>query len=219
MQTYRPQNVRHIQCEPPYLLFDARHVFNAINQAKTTNAIKPSRKLDQLELELGQVSLYLATRASILKAAIEQMNHHMEELIQIVKSSKVPPQYAIDVPQSLVYGLLLNMDSFFFEAQAFEEALRKFFMNVAKDLLNYTAKNADDLYEEMALKTGEVNVETWKRFLFRVRRTFIHTAAPWFALDVSQSDKNVFDFLIMAENILRGHPNPAIEGHPKTGHR
>jgi hypothetical protein len=54
------------------------------------------------------------------------------------------------LPDSVVYGLLLHMDSFFFEAKAFEEALRKFFLNVAKSLLNYSPKVAEKTYEEIA---------------------------------------------------------------------
>ena len=84
---YRPTQVRHIRFEPPYLLFDARHVFNAINAAKQKGAVKLSKQLDRLEFELGQISLYLATRANILKTAVEAMNHHMEELIEIVGKS------------------------------------------------------------------------------------------------------------------------------------
>jgi hypothetical protein len=198
---YRPTLVRHIQFEPTYLLFDARHVFNAINAAKEKGAIKLSKRLDKLEAELGQISLYLATRANILKTAVEAMNHHMEELIEIVRKATAPPECAIRVPDSVVYGLLLHMDSFFFEAKAFEEALRKFFLNVAKRLLNYSPKAAEKNYEEIASQSGVVNEEPWSRFLFRVRMKFIHNAAPWVVVDVSRSEKGVFDFLILSENI------------------
>jgi hypothetical protein len=198
---YRPKSVRHIRFEPTHLLFDARHIFAPLNAAKQRGAIKQSTRLEKVEDELGQTSLYLATRANIIKTAVETMNRHMEDLIEIVKASTDPPEFAITAPDSIVYGLLLNMDSFIFEAQAFEEALRKFFMNVAKRLLNLSAKAADDLYEKIASQAGMVNNEPWKRFLYRIRMTFIHTAAPWFAVDVSQADKNVFDFLMMSENI------------------
>lgn len=198
---YRPTQVRHIRFEPTHLLFDARHVFNAINAAKQRGAIKPSKQLNKLEYELGQISLYLATRANILKTAIEAMNHHMEELIEIVRTATEPPEYAISVQDSVVYGLLLNMDSFFFEAKAFEEALRKFFLNVAKRLLTYSPKVAEEMYEKISSQAGVVNEEPWSRFLFRVRMKFIHNAAPWIVVDVSRSEKGVFDFLILSENI------------------
>src|SRR6266849_3225333 len=105
---YRPKRVRHIRFEPLYLLFDARRVFVALKAAKESGAIRPSPEFNRLEHELGQLSLYLATRANILKAAVEKMNHHMEQLIKIVRASTLPPEYAIDVPDDLVYGLLLH---------------------------------------------------------------------------------------------------------------
>jgi hypothetical protein len=184
-----------------YLLFDARHVFNAINAAKEKDTIKRSERLDKLELELGQTSLHLATRANILRTAIGAMNRQMEELIEIVKNATDPPECAIKVPGPLVYGLLLHTDSFFFEAKAFEESLREFFLTVAKRMLNYSSKVAKEMYEEITSQSGVVDEEPWSRFLFRVRRKFIHNAAPWVVVDVSRSGKGVFDFLILSENI------------------
>jgi|SRR6266850_1705605 len=198
---HRPTRVRHIRFEPTYLLFDARHVFNALNAAKQRGAIKPSQEFKKLENELGQISLYLATRANILKAAVEAMNQHMEKLIEVVRSTNDPPQYAISVPDTVVYGLLLHMDSFFFEAKAFEEALRKFFMKVSKQLMKYSSKLAEEKYQKIAAQCGEVSKEPWREFLYRVRKLFIHTAAPWIVVDLSRSDEGVFDFLLISENI------------------
>jgi len=198
---YRPTRVRHIQFAPTSLLFDARHVFNAINEAKQKGAIERSDAFNMLERELGQISLHLATRANILNSAIDSMSRHMEQLIDIVRSSTEPPQYAIKVPDALVYGLLLNMDSFFFEAKAFEEALRRFFIRTAQHLLNLSSSASRQTYLQMASQCGEVSNEPWGNFLYRVRKTFIHRAAPWVAVDLSRSEDGVFDFLIMSENI------------------
>ena len=211
---YRPKLVRHLRYEPSHLLFDARHVFNAINASKQRGAIKLSPEFNKLEYELGQISLHLATRANILRTAVNSMNHHMEVLIEVVRSSTDPPEYATKAPDSDVYGLLLNMDSFFFEAKAFEEALRRFFMNVFKQLPRYSSKLAEEKFLQIAAQCGVVNDEPWRAFLYRVRRLFIHTAAPWVVVDVSRSDEGVFDFLAISENIKDFAQAPADSFFP-----
>jgi hypothetical protein len=211
---YRPKRVRHIRYEPSHLLFDARHVFNAINAAKQRGAIKQSPEFNKLEYELGQISLHLATRANILRTAVNIMNHHMEVLIEVVRSSTDPPENSINAPDSDVYGLLLYMDSFFFEAKAFEEALRNFYMKVFKQLLKYSPKKAKETFQQIAAQCGQVSNEPWREFLYRVRRLFIHTAAPWVVVDVSRSDEGVFDFLVISENIKDFAQAPANSFFP-----
>jgi hypothetical protein len=172
-----------------------------MNVAKQCGRITASQEFNALESELGQLSLHLATRANILKTAVEAMNQRMEELIEIVRSSNDPPQYAISAPDTVVYGLLLHTDSFFFEAKAFEEALRSFFIKIAKRLLKCTPRQAQEEFQQIAIQCGEVSTEPWREFLYRVRRLFIHTAAPWIVVDLSRSEEGVFDFLLTSENI------------------
>jgi len=93
------------------------------------------------------------------------------------------------------------MDSFFFEAKAFEEVLRRFLVNTLQYILNDKHSVAGQKYEEMASQSGAVNDEPWSPFLYRVRMKFIHNAAPWIAVDLSRSEEGAFDFLIMSENI------------------
>lgn len=195
---YRPKSVVHIDFQPIWSLFDARPIFKSMDDARGRGALRTKPKI---ESKLSEICLHLATRANILRMAVERLNRHMEEAIDIVRKAHASTPALVELPDQTVYGLLLYLDSFFFEAKAFEEHLHSFFVKVLQHICGDAPEVAREKYAKISLQCGSVDSVSWKEFLYRIRRVFIHLAAPWVAVDTSKSERGIFDFLIMAENL------------------
>lgn len=194
---YRPKRVIHFDFQPIGMPFDARPVFAEMDKAKRRRTLALGRRLRR---QLGEISLHLATRAEILRLCVENLNRHMELAINGVRSAMAdgPP---MKLKHMMEYSILLYVDSFLFECHAYEGLLHTFFVKTLHEVLGETPRKARGTYSNLAAQCGTVDGESWKAFLYRTRRTFIHLATPWVSIDASRGDEGIYDFLIMSENI------------------
>src|SRR5262245_56618151 len=112
---YIPKVVVHIDFTPVLLPFDPRRIFGAIQRAKASGLPIQETKLRSLH----QLALHLATRAKILQVCVRNITAEQQKILRIVGT--LPNRNLIQVDDSTIYSLLLYLDSFSFEIQAFDK--------------------------------------------------------------------------------------------------
>jgi len=106
--------------------------------------------------------------------------------------------YAIEVDEKLTRAFLLDVDSLLFEFESCCELITKFVAKV------HTLAGDDVEDSRAGEKVKEIVVAagtdiSWYTALVRDRSHFIHNAAPWLAIDLSEPSSP--DILIMKENL------------------
>src|SRR5262245_33390209 len=117
MLPYIPKVVVHIDFTPVLLLFDPRRIFGALQEANASGLQIHETKLKSLH----QLALHLATRAKIIQVCVQNITAEQDKIIRIIGA--LPTRSVIQLDDSTVYSLLLYLDSFLFEIQAFDKNL------------------------------------------------------------------------------------------------
>ena len=107
--------------------------------------------------------------------------------------------YAFNIKENLKFNLLLDIDSLLFELNSVCELMRSLFQVLYTSIgINITKEEAGIKIKEVIEKAGETS--DWFIALDNHRNFFMHHAAPYFAVDVSEGPGK-YDLLIMRENI------------------
>jgi hypothetical protein len=219
-----PKAVIHINFLPGALLFDARPIWSALNNAARTGKV-PALLPQQLGNALGGTAIHLGTRDNIMRAAHRELKAATQAIINLVP-------YAIEIdriPHTRVLSgssaedardsLLLAVDSFLYEFRSFLDLMATFAYGIltgigkqptAKQQLSTgkTVKVADKKgklrpHDFLLYLCDRLHVSTnWYIFLCAHRNFFTHDAAPYCAIEDSQTVPAEYDLLIMRTNIL-----------------
>ena len=107
--------------------------------------------------------------------------------------------YAFNLNNNLIFNLLIDIDSIIFELNSVCEIMKTLFYelytNVGRQI---ERKDVGRKIKEIIEATG--NSSSWFQNLVSHRNFFIHEAAPYFSIDITDGPDN-YDLLIMKENI------------------
>ena len=176
-------------------------IWSAVNDAVNSGKVTPLQ--NELRSQLG---LSISTRLDMLPRIVSRINNEVEEIYTLVKnhdgkniSTPYSEGYAFNIDNNLIYNLLTDIDSLFFELNSVCEIMTNLFYelytNVGRQIKR---KNVGKKIKEIIEATG--NSSIWFQNLASHRNFFIHEAAPYFAVDITKGSGN-FDLLIMKENI------------------
>lgn len=169
---------------------------------RQSSSAKLRERIDLWEPEThGEIALAVVTKVEMLNRIVTRLNNDLTALTEHLK--KMPQEVeqciaevrALHIPDpDFVWNLLVDTDSFLFEARSAYELLGKF-VKVLFELVFERKVREEDIFRE--LRALRVDVE-WARLLQESRIHFFHSAAPWLA--VERMPTGEFDLLILKRN-------------------
>lgn len=176
-------------------------IWGALNDAEMSGKAKPIAK--EIKSKLG---LSISTRLDMLPRIIHRINTGVNQVYEETKKHKKEhvsslniEGYSFNVDESLKFNLLIDIDSLLFELNSICELMRNLFFTL------YTSAGMDIAKKDAGLQIKKIieisgNSPDWFVQLDNHRNFFLHNAAPYFAVDVSEG-QGKYDLLIMKENI------------------
>lgn len=155
---------------------------------------------------LSQLAIDLSTRLDLLPFVIKRIDSKVQKIYKAAESVPLEERcrpnekcYGIRIDEELKQTFLLDIDSLLFEFDSCCELITRFIgklHTIAGDAVNES--EAGQRVKQILIEAGKET--TWFTSLVRDRNHFIHAAAPWLAVDLS--DLSRIDVLIMRENLL-----------------
>lgn len=157
--------------------------------------------------DIYELGIYISTRLSMLPRVYVRVREEVDELYQAV-AKHLPCHewtdnhegYGFDIPDSLQFSLLLDLDSLLFELNSCCELVGKLF----EQLYGHLEKSLPHVPVGCTIRKilQDAGQETqWFEDLDNHRNFFIHEGAPFFAVDLTNSAQA--DLLIMKNNLRR----------------
>jgi len=128
-----------------------------------------------------------------------------EQCTQLLRKREDAPfpvlgRYAFPSDDTRKYELLLDIDSLLFEVNAAADLIRSFFVLLHKHVGRPIAKKAvGKKLQEILAAAGQDT--RWFRQLDNHRNFFIHNGTPYIAVDLTRTDDDIYDLLIMKETL------------------
>lgn len=152
-----------------------------------------------------QLSFHITTRLEILPIIYDRINEEYEVLMSYCKKkisdknkcSRDKDGFVLEIEKSLVYSLILDIDSFLFEINSSIELITKFVMRIYNLLGRFTDNFAKEMKEMLLLNGCDIS---WFRLLDSGRNYFIHDGTPFIAIDCTNEEEG-YDLIIMKENL------------------
>jgi hypothetical protein len=164
-------------------------------------------RVSQPDREQRQMPLYIATRIDMLRRVTDRINQEYTDLCSEVKkhtSSHVftltQTAHAFDVDEDLKFHLLVDIDSLMFEAYACCDITTKcvelVYNHIGKHILR---KDRGKIIRNILVQSG-MSIQ-WFVDLDNNRNFFSHNGTPYIAVDISKEEEDIYDLLIMKENL------------------
>ena len=176
-------------------------IWRAVNDAESSG--KASRISERVKSQLG---LSISTRLDMLPRIIRRINDEVNQVYEATKSHKEEhicteskEGFVFTIEEDLKFNLLIDIDSLLFELNSVCELIMRLFF----ELYTHIGKNIKN--KELGLLIKRIIEDAgqssdWFKKLDTQRNLFMHLAAPYFAVDISEGPGN-FDLLIMNENV------------------
>ena len=176
-------------------------IWTALNIAE--NSGKAFRISKEVKSQLG---LSISTRLDMLPRIVRRINIAVNQVYGTVEKHQTKhvftekqEGYAFNIEEDLKFNLLIDIDSLLFELNSVCELMRSLMKFLYESIgINITKQEAGLKIKEIIEKAGET--PDWFIALDNHRNFFMHHAAPYFAVDVSEGPGK-YDLLIMRENI------------------
>lgn len=159
------------------------------------------------ELGLGDYAGAISTRTKLVELITKRINASLTSLgdgLDITKAElcmREGAAYRLD--DSLVFGLLLDFDSFIFETRSCYEITIKFVDRFLSEVLGEQS-NAAGLHERLAREIGSRGCETaWIGDLRDLRHDLIHERAGWPALQIESLAPLKGNLVLLLNNVDR----------------
>jgi hypothetical protein len=176
-------------------------IWSAVKDAVASGKVLPIA--DKIKSKLG---LSISTRLDMLPRVESRINNEVNKIYKAVEnyerkniSKSNTEGYAFNIDNDLKFNLLVDIDSLFFELNSVCEIMTTLFYeiytNVGKQI---ERKDVGIKIKEIIEATG--NSSSWFQNLVSHRNFFIHEAAPYFSVDITDGPGN-YDWLIMKENL------------------
>jgi len=168
------------------------------------NALK-AEKVAQPSDEQREISMHISTRLNMLPMIIRRIQQEYHSLKNSVDGHKpqnifTPKQegYALKIDTELLYNLLIDIDSLLFEINSCCELIMKYLGMVYDHLgIKIDIPKVGKRIKQIIQDEGDDI--SWFELLDENRNFFIHSGAPYIAIDLS--DEQRIDLIIMKENL------------------
>lgn len=170
----------------PWVLPIWTSVNNALQKGKTT----------QLPSDVYELGVYISTRLNILPRIVNRINAEVIELFKLAERheeshvfTKMTEGYALRIDNDLKYRILCDIDSLLFEINSVCELMSKLF----ESLYSHAGKTLEKKKVGLKIKSIIENAKqnpSWFVNLTEHRNFFIHEAAPYIAIDISNGSGN-----------------------------
>ncbi len=194
-----PKKWIHINTEvgDPWIL----PIWGAVNDAESSGKASPIPK--EVKSQLG---LSISTRLDMLPYIVHRINEEVNEVYKATKAHKEEhifteerEGYVFDIDERLKFNLLVDIDSLLFELNSICELMASLFYELYTGIGNKIKKKEVGLRIKNIIE-GTGKSSNWFIELDNQRNFFMHEAAPYLAVDISEGPGN-YDLLIMRENI------------------
>ena len=216
-----PSSVIHINFVPGVIVFDARPIWAALNEAAQRGKISP-QLCEEVQQDFGQKAIHLGTKHALLALAIADLRDAQLKIAAVLDETLVESHMGYRVVSGRTWEeardrVLLAINSFLFEFRSFLELLAEFVYGI----LSGVGKKPADLQtvglEQVAIvnKYSELKPHNflrylchflgvgtqWYEFLSRHRNFFTHEGCPYCAIEDLTGREERLDLLIMLTNI------------------
>lgn len=172
-------------------------VRNAIHEAVEARAITPITDESKINRLIGHLSKrhdmlpYLFQRVVRGKQALDQF---LDQNVPSYVGSDEPATYAMSIEEErkLVFELLIDIDSLFFEVNSFCELMQK----LMESIYEHVSKPLRNSGSQMAGIICGAGIDvSWFRDLASDRNFFTHEGTPHLAVDLSTSKNGRYELL------------------------
>lgn len=176
-------------------------VRNAIHEAVEAGAITPITDESKINRLIG----HLSKRHDMLSYLFERVVRDKEALVEFLLNQNVRSYvgsdelatYAMSINEEerkLVFELLIDIDSLFFEVNSFCELMRK----LMESIYEHVSKPLRNSGSQMAGIICGAGIDvSWFRDLASDRNFFTHEGTPYLAVDLSTSKDGRYELLFL----------------------
>jgi hypothetical protein len=176
-------------------------IWGAVNDAESSGKASPMSK--EVKSQLG---LSISTRLDMLPRIVHRINVEVNQVYEVTKAhqkehvfTESKEGYAFSISENLKFNLLIDIDSLLFELNSVCELMTSLFFVLYTHIGKSIKKKETGIEIKRVIENAGRSPD-WFIELDNHRNFFMHTAAPFFAVDVSQGTGK-YDLLIMKENI------------------
>lgn len=176
-------------------------VRNAIHEAVEARAITPITDESKINRLIG----HLSKRHDMLSYLFERVGRDKQALVEFLLNQNVRSYvgsdelatYAMSIngeKRKLVFELLIDIDSLFFEVNSFCELMRK----LMESIYEHVSKPLRNSGSQMAGIICGAGIDvSWFRDLASDRNFFTHEGTPYLAVDLSTSKDGRYELLFL----------------------
>lgn len=176
-------------------------IINSINEAEKAGTVSP---IDQ---ETKKLLGHIYYKLELLPRIIKRINNEWHEVCEFIKDrdrkadyTNNSEGYALHLDVDLKYNLTIDVDSLLFEINSCCELVGKLLIGIYQSIgTSIDEKDIGKKLLEIIKNNGESN--KWFVDLDIHRNIFIHSAAARLAVEVKDDSKNVFELIILKDNI------------------
>ena len=166
------------------------------------------------ETPLKELGIAITTRMHMLGLCVRRLNARVAALREEIAADPSQLDAALSdgyvfrlKDKNLAYELLLDMDSFLFEARSLYELIAKFLVALFDTLFGRTITGA-----ELQSILADKGIDTrWITELRENRNVFVHQTAPWLAVQVDQTRTTFNPVLLKTAATTFDNPDDRVE--------
>lgn len=164
--------------------------------------------------KLAPIAIAIETRARILTNVVQDASAQIGELLQSIPAEQLQNHMARPSEQ-VVYGVLRNVDAFFFESLSLYKLLRGFYVSLLRRTSLEKGDQPEDSFQALVKQTENQVQWEWKEYLENNRNLFTHETAPYLAVKFDPDDLSERELVVESnpdvylrtrdfDNVLRG---------------
>ncbi|MEF7438279.1 hypothetical protein V4V36_13565 [Paenibacillus lautus] len=187
----------HIEC-----IFHNKWGLKILNEIN--NAIKENR-MEKPSEAFNDYSMSIAIRLDLISRLLQRITQHLGGLNEYLKDvneeyiyTQEKEGFALFIVDELKLDILIDIDAFLFEVNSCCELLGLYMYELFIALGISIEKKQIGMIQAKILKDKKVDA-TWFRKLDGSRNFFIHNAAPYIAIDITDNKNQ--NLIIMKENL------------------
>jgi len=157
--------------------------------------------------EISELALHISTRLEMIPWIVERVKSNLKSIGEVTKNIEAehistPDKmgFAFDLDREITYKFLIDFDTFMFEIDSCCELIITFIRLIYGHVGQQVSKRQieETLKENIQKAEGD---SSWFESFQSWRNFSIHKGAPYFAIDLSDSDGASFELLVTKENL------------------
>jgi hypothetical protein len=193
-----------------FKLFNPLPVWTALQG----NAKRLQRNYKDIRDKLGPNAIAIETRAQILRNVVQDARDQIRNLLQSIPEDQLQNHMA-KPSGAVVFGVLRNVDSFFFESLSLCKLLERFYVSLLRRANVEKGDQSKNSFQALIKKTENQVQWEWKKYLESKRNLFMHQTAPYLAVKFDPDDLSRRELVVESnpdvylrtgdfDNVLRG---------------